>query len=178
MWGIFFICKYSKKMQKRRVIGIDPGLAHTGFGIVDAVGNDIRLVSYGVIETPSDEEHGNRLLAIYNRLLGVLMEFKPQQAAMEELYFARNASSAMGVAEAKGVVTMCLAQNVIPLCMYRPTQIKYAVTGTKTADKKTVEQYVKILLNLEVEPKPDHAADALAAAITHVFSTAGMNYAL
>ncbi len=158
-------------MKKRRVIGIDPGLAHTGFGVVDAIGNNIRLVSYGVIETPSGEEHGIRLLSIYNRLLAVLNEFKPEQAGMEELYFSRNVSSAMSVAEAKGVVTMCLAQHAIPLSMYKPTQIKYSVTGTKTADKKTVERYVKILLNLEVEPKPDHAADALAAAITHVYST-------
>ena len=167
---------YLQKMQKRRVIGIDPGLAHTGFGVIDAIGSNIRLVSYGVIETPATEEHGTRLLAIYNRLVAVLAEFKPAQAAMEELYFARNVSSALSVSEAKGVVTMCLAQNALPLCMYRPNQIKYAVTGTKTADKKTVEQYVKILLNLETEPKPDHAADALAAAITHVFSTAGMDY--
>lgn len=158
-------------MNSRRVIGIDPGLAHTGFGVIDANGNNIRLVAYGVIETPSTEEHGTRLLAIYNRIVAVIQEFRPCQAAMEELYFARNVSSAMSVAEAKGVVTMCLAQNALPLCMYRPNQIKYAVTGTKTADKKTVEQYVKILLNLETEPKPDHAADALAAAITHVFST-------
>ena len=161
-------------MKKRRIIGIDPGLAHTGFGVIDATGNNIKLVSYGVIETDSVEEHGVRLLAIYNRLQAVLQEFKPEQAAMEELFFARNVSSALGVAEAKGVVTMCLSQNVIPLCMYKPNQIKYSVTGTKTADKKTVEQYVKILLNLEVEPKPDHAADALAAAITHVFSTSHM----
>ena len=163
-------------MQKRRVIGIDPGLAHTGFGVIDAIGNNISLVSYGVIETSPEEEHGVRLLAIYNRLLAVLGEFNPNQASMEELYFARNASSALSVAEAKGVVTMTLAQHVIPLCMYRPNQIKYAVTGTKTADKKTVEQYVKILLNLKTEPKPDHAADALAAAITHVFSTVSKSY--
>ena len=158
-------------MKTRRVIGIDPGLANTGFGIIDALGNNIKLVSYGVIETPSTEEKGIRLLAIYNRLHLILQEFKPEESAMEELYFAKNVSSAMAVSEAKGVVTMTLAQHTIPLSMYRPTQIKYAVTGTKTADKKTVEQYVKILLKLEVEPKPDHASDALAAAITHVFSS-------
>ncbi len=170
LWGIFLL------MKKRRVIGIDPGLAHTGFGVVDAVGNNIRLVSYGVIETSSEEEHGIRLLAIYNRLVAVLQEFNPQESSMEELYFARNVSSALWVAEAKGVVTMSLAQYAIPLKMYRPNQIKYAVTGTKTADKKTVEQYVKILLNLETEPKPDHAADALAVAITHIFSTQMQNF--
>lgn len=165
-------------MRKRRVIGIDPGLAHTGFGIIDAEGNDIRLISYGVIETSSSEEHGVRLLAIYNRLVAVLQEFEPCQAAMEELYFSRNVSSALTVSEAKGVITMCLAQNALPLCMYRPNQIKYAVTGAKTADKKTVEQYVKILLDLESEPRPDHAADALAVAITHVFSTVEKGYIL
>ena len=169
---------FNLNMRTRRIIGIDPGLANTGFGIIDATGNSIRLVSYGVIETSPDDEHGVRLLSIYNRFQSVLMEFKPEQAGMEELYFARNVTSALGVAEAKGVVTMCLAQNVIPLNMYRPNQIKYAVTGTKTADKKTVEQYVKILLNLEAEPKPDHAADALAAAITQVFATPHMNIKL
>ena len=159
-------------MKRRRIIGIDPGLAHTGFGVIDANGGNIRLVSYGVIETPSDEAHGTRLLAIYTRLSAVLEEFKPEEAGMEELYFARNVTSALAVAEAKGVVTLCLAQNVIPLSMYKPNQIKNAVTGTAKADKELVQRYVKILLNLETEPKPDHAADALAAAITHVFCTA------
>ncbi len=157
--------------KKRRVLGIDPGLASTGFGIIDAVGDKIKLVSYGVIETPAHEEHGVRLLAIYNRLLAVLDEFKPQQAGMETLYFARNVTSALMVAEAKGVVTMCLAQHAIPLSMYTPNQIKLSVTGTMQADKELVERYVKLLLALETEPKPDHAADALAAAITHIHST-------
>jgi crossover junction endodeoxyribonuclease RuvC len=157
--------------KKRRVLGIDPGLASTGFGIIDASGDKLKLVSYGVIETPAHEEHGIRLLALYNRLLAVIDEFKPQQAGMETLYFARNVTSALMVAEAKGVVTMCLAQHAIPLAMYTPNQIKISVTGTMQADKKLVERYVKLLLALETEPKPDHAADALAAAITHIHST-------
>lgn len=157
--------------RTKRVIGIDPGLASTGFGIVDSAAGRIKLVSYGVIETSADEEHSTRLLAIYNRLLAVLDEFKPDEAEMEALYFARNVTSALAVAEAKGVVTLCLAQQHIPCTMYTPNQIKVAVTGTRTADKETVEQYVKILLNLETEPKPDHAADALAGAITHLHST-------
>lgn len=157
--------------KKRRVLGIDPGLASTGFGIIDASGDKLKLISYGVIETPAHEEHGVRLLAIYNRLLAVIDEFKPQQAGMETLYFARNVTSALMVAEAKGVVTMCLAQHAIPLSMYTPNQIKLSVTGTMQADKELVERYVKLLLALETEPKPDHAADALAAAITHIHST-------
>ncbi len=159
--------------KKRRIIGVDPGLAHTGFGIVDAAGNKIQLVSYGVIETSARDEHGVRLLSIYNRLLAVLNEFKPDEACMEALYFSRNTSSAMQVAEAKGVVTMTLTQFATPLAIYTPNQIKYSVTGTKTAQKELVERYVKLILNLETEPKPDHAADALAAAITHIHSTQG-----
>ncbi len=158
--------------MKRRILGIDPGLANTGFGVVDDLGGRIKFVSYGVIETSANDEHGVRLLSIYNRLLAVIDEFRPDQAAMETLYFAKNVSSALNVAEAKGVVTMCLAQHAIPLSMYTPNQIKYSVTGAKTADKELVERYVKILLALETEPKPDHAADALAAAITHCNSTA------
>ena len=89
---------------------------------------------------------------------------------METLYFARNTTSAMAVSEAKGVITLCLAQHAIPVFLYTPNQIKYAVSGTKTADKETVEHCVKILLNLKEVPKPDHAADALAGAITHCHS--------
>ena len=87
-------------MKKIRVLGIDPGLAHTGFGIVDAAGGTLRMVSYGVIETASSEDHSTRLLAIYNRLLAVIDEFRPDEAEMEALYFARNSSSALAVAEA------------------------------------------------------------------------------
>jgi len=159
------------KLRKRRVLGIDPGLAHTGFGIVDSVNGSLRLVSYGVIETSSDEDHSVRLLAIYNRMLAVIDEYRPTEAEMETLYFARNASSALAVAEAKGVISLCLAQQGIPLAMYTPNQIKSAVTGTSSADKDTVEQYVQILLNMKIKPEPDHAADALAGAITHINST-------
>lgn len=158
--------------MKKRVIGIDPGLANTGFGVVDVKNGRISLVSYGVIETPSSEDHEVRLLAIYNRLLAVLDEFRPDEAEIEALFFSRNTSSALAVAEAKGVITLCLAQQGIPVFEYTPNQIKSSVTGTQSADKETVEQYVKILLNLKTEPKPDHAADALAGAITHIHSTA------
>ena len=149
-------------------MGIDPGLAHTGFGIIDAINGSLRLVSYGVIETSAEEDHGVRLLSIYNRLLAVIDEFRPDEAEMETLYFSRNASSALAVAEAKGVITLCLAQQAIPVYMYAPNKIKATVTGTASADKETVEQYVKLLLNMKVAPKPDHAADALAGAITHI----------
>ena len=129
------------------------------------------MVSYGCITTKAESPHGERLLEIYNRLLAVINEFKPDEAGMETLYFARNVSSAMGVAEARGVVTLCLAQNCIPLGEYTPNQIKQAVTGTASADKELVERYVKILLGLKTAPHPDHAADALAGAITHIHNS-------
>ena len=152
----------------RRVLGIDPGLANTGFGVVDFCQGRYRMVSYGCINTKADQPHGERLLTIYNRLRAIIDEFQPDEAGMETLYFARNVSSAMGVAEARGVVTLCLAQYNIKLGEYTPNQIKQAVTGTAAADKELVERYVKILLGLKTEPKPDHAADALAGAITHL----------
>lgn len=152
----------------RRVLGIDPGLANTGFGVVEYCGGRYRMASYGCITTKKEQSHAERLLTIYNRLCAVIEEFNPTEASMETLYFAKNVTSAMGVAEARGVVTLCLAQHVIPLYEYRPIQIKQAVSGSTTADKELVQKYVQILLALKEPPKPDHAADALAGAITHL----------
>lgn len=157
-----------EKKSIRRVLGIDPGLANTGFGIVDFENGRYRMVSYGCITTQAHTPHAERLLTIYNRLAAIIDEFRPQEAGMETLYFAKNVSSAMGVSEARGVVTLLLAQNCIKLGEYRPVQIKQAVTGTQSADKELVERYVQILLGLKTLPKPDHAADALAGAITHL----------
>jgi crossover junction endodeoxyribonuclease RuvC len=155
-------------MTVRRVLGIDPGLSSTGYGIVDFSAGRYRMVTYGVISTQAGEPHGERLLAIYNRLAAVILEYRPTEAGMETLYFARNVTSALTVSEARGVVTLCLAQNVIPLGEYTPNMIKKSVSGTASADKKLVQKCVKLLLGLPTIPEPDHAADALAAAITHI----------
>lgn len=152
----------------KRVLGIDPGLANTGFGVVDFCDGRYRMVSYGCITTKSSEKLGERLLKIYSSLQSVVDEFRPDESCMEELFFVKNVTSGISVAEAKGVCTLCLAQNCIPIAEYKPNQIKQAVTGMIKADKNLVEKYVKILLGLESEPKPDHAADALACAITHL----------
>lgn len=152
----------------RRVLGIDPGLANTGFGIVDFYNGRYRMVSYGCITTKADAPHGERLLSIYNRLCAVIDEFKPTEAGMETLYFAKNVTSAMAVSEARGVVSLCLSQHCIKLGEYTPNQIKKAVTGNTTADKELVQNYVKLLLGLTEIPRPDHAADALAGAVTHI----------
>lgn len=152
----------------RRVIGLDPGLANTGFGIVDFSNGRYRMVSYGCIHTGSKEPLQERLLSIHSRLQAVIDEFKPTEGAMEELFFVKNVTSGISVAEAKGVETLCLAENAISLCEYKPNQIKKAVTGSSRADKNLVEKYVQLLLCLKEKPNPDHAADALACAITHL----------
>ena len=103
------------KSNVRRVIGIDPGLASTGYGIIDCLNNRLKLVTYGVIKTEAASPHSERLLLIYNKLAAVIEEYNPREAGMETLYFARNTSSAMSVAEARGVVTLCLAQRCILL---------------------------------------------------------------
>lgn len=169
--GFFIEQKTSQSGQGngiRRILGIDPGLASTGWGIIDFKANRYRLVKYGVVETGADEPHGQRLMVIYNRLVAVIEEFRPDECGMETLYFAKNATSAMAVAEARGVVTLALAQHCIPLFEYTPNTIKQSVTGSVKADKKLVQNYVKLILGLETVPKPDHAADALAAAVTRI----------
>lgn len=153
------------------ILGIDPGLASTGWGIIESDGIRFKLIAYGVVETKSTQEHPERLLEIYNKILSVVNEFKPDCASMETLYFAKNVTSALCVSEARGVVSLCMAQNAIPLSEYSPNTIKQSVSGTATADKSLVQKCVKMLLGLKEIPKPDHAADALATAITHVNSS-------
>lgn len=152
----------------RRVLGIDPGLASTGFGIVDCIENRCVLAAYGCIETAPGTPRAERLLAIHKRLCAVIEEFRPQAASMETLYFSRNAVSALAVAEARGIAALCTAQYGIPLAEYTPNIIKQSVSGTARAGKQLVQECVKLLLGLETIPSPDHAADALAAAITHI----------
>lgn len=156
---------------RRRVLGIDPGLASTGWGIVDFAVSRYRLVDYGVIETKKDSAHGERLLTIYNHMTAIINEYKPDEAGMETLFFAKNVSSAMGVAESRGVLILCLTQNCVDLQEYAPNVIKQSVCGTANADKHLVQHYVKLLLGLQTIPKSDHSADAIAAAITHIHTS-------
>ncbi|MBN1617279.1 MAG: crossover junction endodeoxyribonuclease RuvC [Spirochaetales bacterium] len=152
----------------RLVLGIDPGLASTGWGLVYCRGNRLVYHSHGTITTKSDMAHQERLLLIYNGIMGILEDHPIVQAGMETLYFAKNVTSAMAVAEARGVITLALAQKGIPLGEYTPHGIKQAVVGIARADKKQVQESVRLLLGLAEIPKPDHAADALAAAITRI----------
>ncbi len=169
LFSYLIVGKLKMPEQKiRRVLGIDPGLASTGYGIIDCLGNRYKLVTYGVISTAAKDEHKMRLLKIFNELNEIINIYKPSEAGMETLFFSRNVTSALSVAEARGVVTLCLACGNIDLSEYTPNQIKQAVSGTAAANKKLVEKYVKLLLGMKKEPKPDHAADALAAAITRI----------
>jgi crossover junction endodeoxyribonuclease RuvC len=152
----------------RIVIGIDPGLASTGWGIVSMKGNRLHYIAHGVISTNAKTPHQERLLAIFHEVSAVINDYKPAEAGMETLYFAKNVSSAMGVAEARGVVTLALALHGIKLGEFTPHGIKQAVVGVARAEKKQVQESVRLLLGLADTPKPDHAADALAAAITRL----------
>ena len=154
----------------RRILGIDPGLASTGWGLIQSDGCRYTYLSHGVIETEASLPHGQRLLSIYNSIQAIIDEYRPDEAGMETLYFVKNITSGIAVAEARGVVTLALAQNCIKLGEYTPLVIKKAVTGTANADKTVVQQSVKMLLGLKEIIKPDHASDALAAAITHLNS--------
>lgn len=157
-----------KNESIRCVIGIDPGLASTGYGIIHSHSNKLVYIAHGVIETSSKLIHQERLLIIFNEINAVLDQYSPKEAGMETLYFAKNVSSAMGVSEARGVVTLALALRGIALGEYTPHGIKQGVVGVARADKKQVQESVRFLLGLKDIPKPDHASDALAAAITRI----------
>lgn len=149
-----------------RVLGIDPGFAHTGFGVIECNLNKYRLVDYGEIKTLSCDSNSERLFKIFCNLYDIIHEYKPGLVGIEELFFAKNASSAMVVSQAKGVIECVVGAFKLPLFHYTPNEIKKAVTGSSKSDKISVQQGVKFLLGLKSVPEPDHAADALAAAIT------------
>jgi len=148
-------------------MGIDPGLAHAGWGIVSHDGQRGRHVAHGVLNTKSNQPSSLRLQSLFKGLCSVLEEYKPESVAIETLYFAKNISSALPVAQARGVLLLAAAESGIPAFEYTPLQIKQAVVGNGRADKNQVQMMVALLLKLPESPKPDHAADALAAAICH-----------
>ena len=149
----------------RRIIGVDPGLASTGWGIVEYSQGRLSYINHGCIVTRPETNRGERLLIIYKAFLKILKSYKPSEAAMENLYFGKNISSAMSVAEARGVLLLALSAQGFPIRELTPNAIKQAVVGVSKVDKKQVQEMVRIILGLGEIPKPDHAADALAAAI-------------
>jgi crossover junction endodeoxyribonuclease RuvC len=150
-----------------RILGIDPGTGILGFGVIDLVKGQPILVDAGVIRTPVKEDDAVRLLTIYNELTDIISQTKPTIMSVEKLFFSRNVTTAMTVSQARGVVLLCGMQASMTIHEYTPMQIKQAVTGYGNADKKQMQEMVRIILKLKEIPRPDDAADALAAAITH-----------
>ena len=150
-----------------RILGIDPGYAILGYGIVDAAGTKLTAVDYGVIETTPNEALPARLCRLYDGGRALIARYSPEQAVFEELFFYRNTTTALAVGAGRGVAILAAEQANLPLYEYTPMQIKLAVTGDGHADKRAVQQMVKMLLCLKSVPRPDDAADALAAALCH-----------
>ena len=150
-----------------RILGIDPGTGILGFGVIDVDKGEPRLVDAGVIRTPVNEDDAVRLLTIYEELTEIIALNKPQVMSVEKLFFARNVTTAMTVSQARGVVLLTGMQAGMEIHEYTPMQIKQAITGYGKADKKQMQEMVRIILKLKAIPKPDDAADALAAAITY-----------
>jgi crossover junction endodeoxyribonuclease RuvC len=153
------------------VIGIDPGTALTGYGIIEELPDQsLRVIDFGVIRTESTDKPEIRLRKIFSKLNKILSLYKPETGAVEKLYFQRNTRTAMSVGQARGVAILSLAEAGISVSEYGPVEIKQAVVGYGRASKNQVQQMVKMLLNLQEIPKPDDAADALAVAICHIHS--------
>ena len=149
------------------ILGLDPGTATTGYGVIRVLGNRFQMLEYGIISTPAKNPMEKRLEMIYDNLQELLQKWQPDQAAVEELFFNQNITTAITVGQARGVLLLCCAQNNVPLAEYTPLQVKQALVGYGRADKKQMQAMVKAILNLETVPKPDDTADALAAAICH-----------
>lgn len=156
-------------MQMKRVIGLDPGLAIVGYGVIDYDGfNNKKVVDYGVINTPKHESFPTRLAIIYKAVTELIEKYKPDEIAAEELFFNTNITTGINVAHARGVLLLAAVHACGCLYEYTPLQIKQAMTGYGRADKKQIQEMVRVYLNLQKIPKPDDAADALAVALTHI----------
>ncbi|NQU77143.1 crossover junction endodeoxyribonuclease RuvC [Candidatus Falkowbacteria bacterium] len=157
--------KPTKQSDTEIILGVDPGLASTGWGIIKKEKSNISLVDYGCISTSPEEPFSSRLKQIHEKLKKIIKNYKPARIALEDLFFAKNAKSALKIGEVRGVIKLTAIQCQVPLIEFTPLQIKQAITGYGRADKNQISQMVKLNLNLKEIPKPDHAADALAIAI-------------
>ncbi len=154
-----------------RVLGIDPGTATTGYGLVDGTpggGDEDRLLEFGTIRTKPKTPMPERLLELHGALMGLMTELQPDVVAVEELFFARNVTTALTVGQARGVILLAGAQAGLPVFEYKPREIKLSLTGYGAADKRQVQDMVRMLLHLEAAPHPDDAADAVATALCHL----------
>ncbi|KAA9007738.1 crossover junction endodeoxyribonuclease RuvC [Paenibacillus spiritus] len=153
-----------------RILGIDPGLAIVGFGFVDKNGSKLTPVQYGCIQTEAHTPEAERLSHVYDGMIQLIDRYKPDAVAMEKLYFSRNVTTALPVAQARGVLVLAAVQRGLPLSEYTPMQVKQAIVGYGKAEKKQVQEMVRMFLKLSQIPKPDDVADALAVAVCHAHS--------
>ena len=152
------------------ILGIDPGIAIVGWGVIEFSGNKMKPLAYGAITTPAHTPITQRLKTIYDELSLIIDKYKPEAMAVEELFFNTNVKTAITVAHARGIVLLCASQKAVPDFEYTPLQVKQALTGYGRADKMQIQNMVKIMLGLNAVPKPDDTADALAIAICHAHS--------
>jgi len=158
--------KPTKQSNTETILGVDPGLASTGWGIIKKEKSNISLINYGCITTSAKDNFSHRLREIHEQLKKIIQKHKPARIALEDLFFAKNAKTALLIGEVRGVIKLTVIQCKTPLIEFTPLQIKQAITGYGRADKNQIGSMVKLNLNLKEIPKPDHAADALAIAIT------------
>ena len=150
-----------------RVLGIDPGYAIVGWGVVEYISNRFAPIGYGAVITEKDTPFEQRLVEIYESVFDICKRYQPEALSIEKLYYQHNQTTVIGVAEARGVILLAAAQAGLPIYEYTPMQVKQAVTGYGKAVKKQVQEMTRILLHLPAIPKPDDTADALALAVCH-----------
>lgn len=149
------------------ILGFDPGLATLGYGVISKDGKDVKVIDYGIVQTPKGESLSVRLCMLEEGINQIIDTYKPDEIAMEELFFAKNVKTAINVAHARGVLLLTCNKKCGRIFEYTPLQIKQSLTGYGRADKPQIQKMVKMLLGLKAVPKPDDAADALAVALTH-----------
>ncbi len=157
-----------------KILGIDPGFAIVGYGIINHEGNKFKTIEYGAVTTKADEDMFVRFKKIYDGVTEIIERNNPDAMAIEELFFNSNQKTAINVAQARGIILLAAMNLNIPIFEYTPLQVKQAVVGYGRADKSQVQQMVKALLNLEKVPKPDDTADALAIAVCHAHSSGSL----
>lgn len=157
------------------ILGVDPGLANTGYGVISTTKGKLKIVDYGCIITKSNKNFYERLKLISNSINNIIKKFKPHHIAIEEIFFYKNVKTALKVGQAKGAIILTCQNYNIPMSEFTPLQVKQALTGYGRADKRQIQLMVKILLHLKTIPKPDDAADALAVAICCAHSTKTRN---
>lgn len=149
------------------ILGIDPGYAIVGWGVIEYKSNKFRVIDYGAVTTQAKTPFPQRLADIYSQLNEIILKHRPEVMSMEKLFYNNNAKTVIDVAQARGVITLAAKQNAVEIFEYTPLQVKQSVTGYGRAVKKQVQEMTRVILNLEKIPKPDDTADALAMAICH-----------